>query len=259
MPAKAGIHDLSNRPNPGGHRARWPKLGGRSDLMREFPASEELANSLAEYVAKALRSRLARDGVAALAVSGGTTPVKFFHSLSKQSLDWRSISVTLVDDRWVPETSGRSNAALVKQHLLQGQAACARFLPLVNSASTPEAGKAYVEAAIRSLPLPFSAVVLGMGIDGHTASFFPGGDRLTEALWPSDGQLVESMRAVEAIEPRITLTLPILLEAEHVAVHIEGDEKRKILDIVYGFGTVEENPVLAVLQREPEPEIFWCP
>jgi 6-phosphogluconolactonase len=223
-------------------------------MIQVFSSPAALAEALADAVAAALTARLARADTAALAVSGGTTPIKFFQQLSTKSLDWARVSITLVDDRWVPESSARSNAALVKNHLLQGKAAAATFLPLVNGAATPEAGLAAAEQAIATLPLPFAAVVLGMGLDGHTASFFPGGDRLAEALAPSHGQRVESMRAEAAVEPRITLTLPVLLQADYVALHIEGDAKRALLQ-----NGAAELPVRALLARNPAPAIFWSP
>jgi 6-phosphogluconolactonase len=227
--------------------------------MREFSTSEALAEALAEAVAAALTARLARDASAALAVSGGQTPVRFFKALSTKTLDWQRVTVTLVDERWVDAASPRSNAGLVREHLLQGPAAKAVFVPLVNDAATPQAGVGAVEAAIRALPLPFAALVLGMGADGHTASFFPGADRLAEALAPDHGQLVECLSAKAAVEPRISLTLPVLLAAEFLAVHIEGAEKRAVLDKARLAGPVAELPIRAVLARHPAPEIFWCP
>jgi 6-phosphogluconolactonase len=222
--------------------------------LRVFASSEALAEALADAVAAALQTRLQRDGQAALAVSGGTTPLKFFEALSHQNLNWAAVSVTLVDDRWVAESSPRSNAASVRRHLLKNRAAEARFLPLVTAAATPEEGRDAVNRAVSSLVLPLAAVVLGMGTDGHTASFFPGGDRLVQALAPAPGVVVETIRAEAAIEPRITLTLPVLLEAEFVALHIEGDTKRHVLENV-----TSAMPVAAVLKRQPAPEIFWSP
>jgi hypothetical protein len=131
-----------------------------------------------------------------------------FEALSRKPLDLARIDITLVDERWVGEESDRSNAALLRSHLLQGPAAAANFVPLHIDTPTPEDGLAQVTASIAALPLPFAVVVLGMGDDGHTASFFPGGDRLAQALAPSDGQLLETIRAPAAGEPRITLTLP---------------------------------------------------
>ncbi|HQT45900.1 MAG: 6-phosphogluconolactonase [Acidocella sp. 20-63-7] len=227
-------------------------------MIREFPTAEELAGALAREVAAALAARLTRGGAAALAVSGGSTPLRFFRALAAQVLDWDKVTVTLVDDRWVGEDSPRSNAALVRAHLLQGRAAAARFVPLMNDAPTPEAGRAATEAALRKLP-PLAAVVLGMGADGHTASFFPGGDRLAQALAPAQGEWVETMRAPGALEPRITLTLPPLLAAGFVALHIEGAAKRAVLEEALRPGPMVDLPVRAVLARAPQPVVFWSP
>ncbi len=103
-------------------------------------------------MAEALRARIASHGRASLAVSGGRTPARFLEVLSGAPLDWAKVTVTLVDERWVPESSERSNAALVRQHLLRGPAAVARFIPLYTGAPTPEAGLADAEAALADLP-----------------------------------------------------------------------------------------------------------
>jgi len=225
----------------------------------EFDDGEDLANTLAAFVARALRARLEKDGRAALAVSGGTTPIRFFELLAGQELDWAQVTITLVDDRWVPDSSPRSNAKLVRSHLLQRHAAAAKFLPLVTAGDMPEDGVAEIEIAMAALPLPFAAVVLGMGKDGHTASLFPAGDRLALALAPAAGRHVETMRAEAAVEPRITLTLPVLLAADVVAIHIEGERKRAVLEAALRPGPVEELPIRAVLARQPTPDVFWCP
>jgi 6-phosphogluconolactonase len=228
-------------------------------MIHDFSGPDELAEALAQYVAVALTNRLVRDGVATLAISGGQTPVRFLQALSCQPINWRAVTVTLVDDHWVPESSPRSNAAMVRGNLLRGPAEAARFVPLVNDAATPEAGRDAAEAAISALALPFAVVVLGMGNDGHTASFFPGNDRLISALAPINGQSVETIRAEAAGEPRITLTLPVLLEAENVALHIEGTVKRKVLNAAFRKGNFIEMPICAILAHRPTPDIFWCP
>ena len=77
--------------------------------------------------------------------------------------------------------------------------------------------------------LPISVLLLGMGADMHTASLFPGADRLDEALSPT-APLLLPMRAVAAGEPRLTLTAPVLKAAFHTHVLITGAEKRAALE-----------------------------
>src|SRR5699024_5357624 len=137
-----------------------------------------------------------------LALSGGTTPKRFMQALSRRDLDWSNVTVTLVDERWVPPSHPRSNARLVDENLLHGKAAAARFVPRYMDAPTPENALPRITARIDALPLPPDVVVLGMGTNGHTASFFPGGDHLAEALDPNGKASVLPMRAPDAGEPR---------------------------------------------------------
>jgi len=219
------------------------------------------ATALAERVAKRLRMSLNQRGHALLAVSGGSTPKDFFAALSKETLDWAHVKITLVDERWVPDTDERSNAKLVKSTLLQNEAKVASFVPLYTDAATPEDGLAATTARIDALTLPFDAVVLGMGDDGHTASFFPGGDRLAEALDLNGKSRVLPMRAPDAGEPRITLTLPTLLETESLFLLVAGDKKRDLLaDARLGLGAARDYPVRSVLDQQRVPvAVYWCP
>lgn len=215
------------------------------NARKTFDTREALAAALARDVAAALTARVAAKDAATLAVSGGTTPQLFLQHLAGQDIAWHKVVVTLVDERQVPETSPRSNAALVKKALLQGKAAKARFVPLFENVA---------EAAALALDV----VVLGMGSDGHTASFFPGGDTLAQALDPETTKSIEEISAPGSGEPRLTYTLPKLLAASTLCLHIEGTEKMKVLERALAGGDVDEMPVRAVLAAATPITLYWC-
>ncbi|HTN61760.1 MAG TPA: 6-phosphogluconolactonase [Devosia sp.] len=226
---------------------------------RSFADKPTLAKELAESVADRIRAAIAERGVASIAVSGGSTPGRFFQALGKtKDIDWDKVIVTLVDERWVDETSDRSNALLVNERMLQGPAATARFFPLYSGGDEPTPEQvAKTNALLAGLPRPFAAVILGMGNDGHTASFFPGGDTLSEALSAPGPAL--AIHAPGAGEARITLTLPYLLETDGLYLHIEGDEKAVVLDAALSDGPVEAMPIRAVLRSGHTVTAYWCP
>jgi 6-phosphogluconolactonase len=219
-----------------------------------------LAQGLAQDIAMRLTARLAQAGEAYLAVSGGQTPIRLFEALARIDIDWPGVTITLVDERWVDESSPRSNAAQVRRHLLTDKAAAARFLPLYSPGHAPEAGWLAAELRLRMVTQSLTVAVLGMGEDGHTASFFPGGDRLEAALDPGSKRVTEIIRAPGAGEPRITLTLATLRSAGGLVLHIEGKTKRRVLERALAPGSVPELPVRAILQQGAVPvDIHWAP
>ena len=225
--------------------------------LHAFDDGQVLAKALSASIAGQLREAIGARGEALMAVSGGSTPKLLFEALSNETLDWSRVTVTLVDERWVPDTDERSNARLVQSQLLQRKAADAEFVPLYVETPTPEAGIGEVRARVAALKQPFDVIVLGMGPDGHTASFFPGGDRLSEALDVSNTALVLPMRAPGAGEPRITFTLPVLLKARALYLHIQGKDKRDVLAEAEKPGSTL--PVASVLQAKRPLDIYWCP
>ena len=226
-----------------------------------FTDCDAQAIALAERIAERLRTGLKARGQAVLAVSGGTTPAPFFARLAREMLDWANVQITLVDERWVPADNPRANAHLVQSTLLQHAAHAARFVPLYTGAATPEAGLAAATARINALTLPFDAVVLGMGDDGHTASFFPDGDHLDAALDLHNRAPVVAMRATSAGEPRITLSLSTLLNTRALYLLISGAHKRDVLtDARLGSGAAQHYPIRAVLAQQRVPvAVYWCP
>jgi 6-phosphogluconolactonase len=227
--------------------------------IRKFALPAELAAALAAEARLVLAKRLCSEGTAHLAVSGGSTPKAFFKTLANEKLDWDRVNVHLVDERCVPEDSDQLNAHLVHDNLMQSNAARARFVPMFDhSALTAEDA---ARRAADQLPANgFDLLVLGMGSDGHTASLFPAGDRLSDALDLDGTARVIAMRAPGAGVPRLTLTLPEILNASRIILHIEGDDKLAVLqDALAGFDETEM-PIRAVLHDAgAKLDVFWAP
>ena len=213
---------------------------------QNFDNRESLAQVLSLRVSQSLSKAVTLMGDAVLFVSGGNTPALFFEHLSKTDISWNKVTVTLVDERQVNEESPRSNAQLVKHNLMRNNAAAACFVPLFENTA----------AAAKLIP---DCVVLGMGEDGHTASFFPGGDRLAEVLDRNSTCAISTMTAPGAGEPRLTYSLPRLLQAKTICLHIEGASKINVLEKALAGTDQSEMPVRAVLHSGHPIEIFWCP
>jgi 6-phosphogluconolactonase len=227
--------------------------------IRRFASPDELASALAADIRLTLGKRLCSAGRAHLAVSGGSTPKRMFSALSAEKLDWERVSIHLVDERCVPADSDQLNAHLVRDRLMQDHAARAGFVPLFDHGAFTAEDAA--RRAADALPeTGFTMAVLGMGNDGHTASLFPGGDRLAEALDIASQARIIAMRAPGAGVPRLTLTLAEILKATTLALHIEGDDKLAVLEEALAGDDAEQMPIRAVLRHAADKlTVYWAP
>ncbi len=221
-----------------------------------FPSQAELAPALAAAIAEDLRRAIGARGRATLAVSGGTTPVPLFRELQRAELDWSRVSVTLVDERWVDVDHTDSNAALVQRHLLQGSAAAARFQPLKNPERTAAMGCEATNRSLARLGPPDSAV-LGMGADGHTASWFPGAPTLAQALDPDGVDGCIALQPPGGGHARLSLSLPAVLASSRIYLHFTGSDKWATFERALLPGPVGDLPVRALL-RQPSPPLQIC-
>jgi 6-phosphogluconolactonase len=219
----------------------------------EYPDAEMMMMDLANTIAGDLNAALHHENRACLAVPGGTTPGPIFDTLCAADLPWDRVDVMLSDERWVPTDSPRSNTKLIGERLLTNRAAAARHLPLYADYPTPEEGLAGLEAMIAP-ELPIAVLLLGMGADMHTASIFPGADRLGDALAP-DAPILMPMRAPGAPEPRVTLTARVRDGALRKHIVITGAEKRAAFEAAVHL-TAQEAPIKSVLTGA---DVHWAP
>ncbi|MCI5145393.1 MAG: 6-phosphogluconolactonase [Candidatus Electrothrix sp. AR3] len=228
--------------------------------LHTFSDQLELINTLAERISSALRRRIATHGQASLAVSGGSTPVQLFKKLSCLDIPWQEVVITLVDERWVAPSSPDSNERLVRQHLLQHRAVAAKLISLKNAAPTAEQGEVQGEQRLQRIPRPFTMLILGMGNDGHTASLFPGAEQLAQATDMESGKICMAITPPAASHQRMSLTLPAILDAEEIILHLTGQEKKAVLEQAQNVGPSEIMPIRFILRQQITPvTVCWAP
>lgn len=208
-----------------------------------------LAKKLAVSVCKQLKICLAEKNKACLAVSGGATPVAFFQQLSQQELDWAKVTVVLVDERWLPTDHKDSNEKLVHDHLIQNNAKKAYFLGLKNSAELPSEGIMDCETQLRTQIDHIDVVVLGMGSDGHTASWFTGSTKLAALLDSDTSAWCLPIEDSFLPQPRMSLTWRFIKRAEKIYLYFTGEDKHKVF--VQACEEISEQlPVSHVLHQD---------
>lgn len=226
-----------------------------------------LAHSLSSAIVTQLQAAIVSGQGASLVVSGGSTPAPVFACLSEADIDWSKVTVTLADERWVPPGHADSNESLVRDTLLVKNASSAKFVSLFRDGISPEQAVEEVALDLNRMTSPFSAVILGMGNDGHTASLFPDapGAQLSRAMDLNSEHSLAIMHPASVSQTRITLTRRALLNAKHRYLHITGVQKCQVLYDAIGDKPSEGYrqgmaPVSGLLLKSPASvSVFWSP
>jgi 6-phosphogluconolactonase len=217
-------------------------------MLEVFPGPAELADAAAGGITDALQGALDARGRASLVATGGRSPGPVYDRLSRAELDWAHVAVTLSDERHVDASSPNANARLLRERLFVGRGAAAQYLPLTD----------YAEGVLRKL-MPFDAVMLGMGEDGHIASLIPGSPVLAQGMDPTGAALTAESPQGFGSPPvaRITLTLAALLQSRAIFLLIAGEAKRQVIAQAKAGADL---PVRAILNQDQVPvRIFWSP
>jgi 6-phosphogluconolactonase len=231
--------------------------------FQKFGNRTAMVSALADTIANCLLSAIDSRGEASLIVSGGSTPKILFGVLASMALPWNKVTISLTDERWVDPASEDSNEYLVRTTLLVRNAAAAKFVTLKNNRATPVEGEDCCEAALGAISSPFDMVLLGMGDDGHTASLFPYTADLKAALDMNSGRQCKAITPRElpahAPYPRLTMTLPRLLNSRRIVLLLNGQSKLDVYNEALAGDDVSVMPVRAILKQTVTPVItYWA-
>lgn len=190
---------------------------------------------------------------ACFALAGGSTPAPLYRRLDQllAKRETSEIKLLATDERWVEDGDAQSNEGLFKQCMPLSYGKQWQLLSLKNAARTPEvAVEAISERLNQQISHSFTAVLLGMGADGHIASLFPGA--------PTQHDDAACLAAVhpQTRQSRISLALPRLLDTKKIWLLITGTEKRQVFE-----NAAKDNLPIAQLleQARCNIEVFWCP
>jgi 6-phosphogluconolactonase len=216
-------------------------------MIEVYPDADALADAATAAIAAQLAAGVAQRGLASLVGTGGRSPGPVYDRLVSAGLDWAKVTVTLSDERCVAADHPDANARILRQRLLVGAAAAARFLPLWPAPDPADL------AALQ----PFDAVMLGMGEDGHIASLIPGDPGLEDALTTAEPLREVPAGLGEPPLPRITLTLSALIASRALFLLLAGETKRGVIERALAG---EDLPVGRLIAQSKAPvRIFWEP
>jgi 6-phosphogluconolactonase len=216
--------------------------------------SVEAAAELAHATAQAREER----GVAHVALSGGTTPVRAYELLAEELADWRAVELWFADERCVAPEDPESNYRLVADTLLAGAKAldgrtliAGGQVHRMEGELGPERGAERYTELLRSRVRPdaegvpaLDVVVLGIGPEGHIASLFPRSRALADARALCLGVTDSPKPPPE----RITLGLPTLRAARRTLLLASGEGKAHALDMA--LGDASPDAPASLLRRE---------
>ncbi|MEO8876058.1 MAG: 6-phosphogluconolactonase [Polyangiaceae bacterium] len=220
-------------------------------MLIASPDSEGVAREASARMARIIREAIATRGEANIALSGGETPRVAYTRLAQEAgILWNKVRVFWVDERAVPAEDDRSNYHHAKESLIDPAKIPADRIHRMPADEKDLDAAAREYEAILSKYVPkgprgapqLDLVILGIGEDGHTASLFPG----LPTVDITD-RFVAAVPAHADLEPRLTLTVPVIEETRNAIVLAVGKKKQEPLERVWQTsGDIHKTPARIV-------------
>lgn len=221
-----------------------------------------LFQAAAEHFSEIANSAVAAHGIFFVALAGGNTPRELYLLLAQPAwrsrVPWEKAHIFFGDERCVPPEHPDSNYRMAREVLLEALSLPEQNIHRMAGEQEPHAAALAYQQEIRRVfsiagdKLPrFDLILLGLGSDGHTASLFPG----TAALHEKE-KLVVANYVDKLNSFRLTLTLPVLNNAQHIMFLAVGDNKANILHEIF---EMPDRPIKypAELVRPTNGTVIW--
>ncbi len=232
---------------------------------------DAMAHAAAEAWVASAASAIRDRGRFVVALSGGSTPRALYQLMATpryaRRIDWSNVHVCFGDERCVPPDDAQSNYRMTRDTLLDHVPIAAAHIHRMRGEDPPLASALAYEAELRSLfasptsaappakaqPIEapptdapcFDLVLLGLGVDGHTASLFPHGDAVRES---SRWVVAEKVSSVAMW--RISLTPPLINRSRQVLFLVAGAEKAEaVREVLSGHRDPDQWPAQAIAPR----------
>lgn len=224
-----------------------------------LPTAPALVLDTAQRFARAATDAIDSRGEFVVALSGGSTPRSLYERLAAPPYDstvpWSQVVVLWGDERCVPPEHAESNYRMARETLLDHVPIPAANVHRIRGEDDPVAAARAYEQTLRSvLRTPqgrIDLVLLGLGVDGHTASLFPGAPAAT------DGEPWVIACRVPAEPPwRVTLTPVIINAAAEVLFLVSGEAKAAIVRRVLE-GPLRPHELPAQLITPADGRVLW--
>lgn len=227
--------------------------GRPNAIVSIFRDLGELSNSAAARFAELAERSILSSGRFAVALSGGSTPIRFYSLLAAypfhDQIDWKRVHVFWVDERCVPPDHKDSNYHSARDAFLSSVPIPAGHIHRIRGEDAPDEAASKYEQELcvffGTAVLPaFDLVVLGAGADGHTASLFPSANLSGEAR-----ALVLPVFQARPGHDRVTLSLVVLNQTRHALFLVSGSSKAEMVREIFDQGN-EKNYPAGLVQPE---------
>ena len=202
-----------------------------------YETPQMLAEAFAEVLVDRIREAEKNKNPLTIAISGGNTPKFLFSVLAEKyykSVDWNMVRLFWVDERCVAPDDPESNFGMTEKILLEKIKISAGNVFRMRGEDDPAIEAPRYSGVIscqtrnkNGFPV-FDIIILGMGDDGHTASIFPGNNKLL-----SSNKICEVAIHPVSGQKRITITGKVINNSKSVFFLVTGNKKSKIVKEIF--------------------------